>query len=69
MRLGPGPAPPEQQLAGGNVGIGFLDVVTGTHLSTLATRAREATEQARSGQTAAGGMRAVHSRHRPFEVR
>ena len=69
MRLRPGPAPPEQQLAGGNVGTALLDVVTGTHLSTLATRAREAMEQARSGQTAAGDMQAVHSRHRPLGVR
>ena len=42
VRLGPGPAPPQQQLTGGEVGIGFLDLVTGTHRSTLATRAREA---------------------------
>jgi len=45
------------------VGIGLLDVVTGTHHSTLATHAREAMEQARSGQTVAGDMQAVHSRH------
>ena len=69
MRLGPGPAPPEQQLAGGNVGIGFLDVVSGTHLSTLATRAREAMEQTPASQTTAGDMQAVHIRHRPFGVR
>jgi hypothetical protein len=55
------PAPPEQQVARGNVGIGLLDVATGTHLSTLATRARAAMEQARSAQSAAGDMHAVHS--------
>ena len=38
-------------------------------LGIAATRAREAMEKARSGQTAAGDMQAVHSRHRPFGVR
>jgi hypothetical protein len=37
IRLGPGLAPPEQQLTGSEVGIGLLDLVTGTHRSTLAT--------------------------------